>query len=189
MAPPLLVLASASPRRHELLARLGVPFVVAPADVDETPHPGEAPATYVARVAGDKARVAGERHPGAWIVAADTTVTVDGDILAKPEDEDDARRMLARLAGRAHQVLTGTHVLDPGGRPRARVVATEVILRPLSPAEIERHTASGDWRGKAGGYAAQGLSAAFITEIHGSYTNVVGLPLAEIALDLEALLA
>lgn len=184
---PRVTLASASPRRRDLLERLGLELTVAPADVDETPRPGETPEVYVARVAADKARVARGRAPGAWIVAADTTVTVDGDILGKPEDPAEARRMLVRLAGRSHRVLTGTIVVSPDGRERTRVVETEVVFRPLGEREVERYVASGEWEGKAGGYGAQGVAAGFITEIHGSYTNVVGLPLAEIAVDLEPL--
>jgi septum formation protein len=182
-----LILASASPRRRELLERLGLAFEVAPADVDETPRPGEAPDRYAARVAGDKARVARARVADAWILAADTTVVLDGDVLGKPDDAAHAARMLAALAGRAHQVMTAVCLERPDGRAARRVVVTDVIMRPLSAVEIARHTAAEEWRGKAGGYAAQGLAAAFITEIHGSYTNVVGLPLAEVALDLAEL--
>jgi septum formation protein len=185
---PKVVLASASPRRRELLARLGLAFEVAPADVDETPRAGEAPDVYVARVAADKAAVAVGRHPAVWIVAADTTVAVDGDILGKPEDDADARRMLERLGGRRHQVLTGTQVIDPAGRVSARVVETGVVFRALGAGAIDRYVASREWDGKAGAYGAQGLAAAFITEIHGSFTSVIGLPLAEIAIDLEPLL-
>jgi septum formation protein len=185
---PKVVLASASPRRREHHARLGLAFEVAPADVDETPRAGEAPDDYVARVAADKAAVAVGRHPAVRIVAADTTVAVDGDILGKPEDDADARRMLERLGGRRHQVLTGTQVIDPAGRVSARVVETGVVFRALGAGAIDRYVASREWDGKAGAYGAQGLAAAFITEIHGSFTSVIGLPLAEIAIDLEPLL-
>jgi septum formation protein len=183
-----LVLASASPRRRELLGRLGLELIVSPADVDETPFAGELPAPYVARVAAAKAEVARARHPGAWIVAADTTVAVDGRIFGKAADEREARAMLLEMAGRRHHVLTGTRVLLPDGRAVARVVDTEVVMRPLGAAEIDRYVASDEWHGKAGAYGAQGVAAAFITEIHGSYTNVIGLPLAEIAIDLEPIL-
>jgi septum formation protein len=182
-----LVLASASPRRRELLERLGVRFTVAPSDVDETPRPGEEAGAYVARIAEDKLRVARARHPDAWILSADTTVVLDGQILGKAESDAEATAMITALAGRAHQVMTGVCLERPDGRAARRVVVTEVVFRPLSAEEIARHTASGDWHGKAGAYGAQGLAAAFMTEVHGSYTNIVGLPLAEVAMDLAAL--
>lgn len=183
----ILVLASASPRRRELLERLAIPFEVDPADVDETVHPGETPRVYVARVADAKARAVVARRPEAWVLAADTTVVMGDDILGKPEDAAEARAMLVKLAGHRHLVLTATCLLRPGEEPHKRLVATEVAMRALDDGEIDGYVRSGEWQGRAGGYAAQGLAAAFIREIHGSYTSVVGLPLAEVALDLAAL--
>jgi septum formation protein len=173
-----LILASASPRRSELLARAGVAFAVAPMDVDETVGPGEPAPVYAARVAAAKADAARRLHPEAWVLAADTVVVAGAAILGKPADAADASRMLAELAGREHTVLTATVLDGPGGR-FAEVARTGVVFRPLDAAEIASYVAGGEWRGKAGGYAAQGQAAAFITAIRGSYTNVVGLPLAE----------
>ena len=184
-----LVLASASPRRQELLARLDLEFDLLPTEVDETPLPGEAPRVYVRRVAQAKAEAAHALRPDAWVLAADTTVVVDDEILGKPADGADAARMLERLSGRRHLVLTATCLLRPGEPTVRRLVATEVAMRALDAAEIDRYVASGEWHGKAGGYGAQGRAAAFIREINGSYTNVVGLPLAEIYLDLKPLQA
>ncbi len=179
-----MILASASPRRRELLARAGLVFDVVPADIDETPLPGEDPATYVARIArGKAAAVAGE-----CVIAADTTVTIDGLILAKAETEAEAIAMLARLSGRTHRVLTGYLVRGPGRSREARdvtsianLVATEVDMIDFDPAD---YVASGEWRGKAGAYAIQGVGAALVRAIRGSVTNVIGLPLVEILRDL-----
>jgi septum formation protein len=139
----------------------------------------------VARVAAAKAEGVAAGRPDAWVLAADTTVVVDGAILGKAADAAEATRMLSALAGRGHRVLTGTCLLAPDGMSFRRIVDTTVIFRPLDADEIARYIASGEWDGKAGAYGAQGLAAAFITEIHGSYTNVVGLPLAEVAVDLK----
>ena len=177
-APPRLVLASASPRRRELLARAGVPFTVASADLDETRRPGEPPRAYAERLAGEKARACAT--PGAWTLGADTVVILGDDILDKPPDEAGARAVLERLAGHTHVVVTACCLLAPDGRELRVTVETDVAMRRLSPAEIAAYVASGEWRGKAGGYAAQGIAAAFIPEIRGSYTNVVGLPLSEV---------
>jgi len=183
----VLVLASASPRRSELLERAGVRFEVLPSDVDESVLPGEAPRTYAARVAGAKAAAGRTQRPDAWVLAADTIVVVSDEILGKPIDAADAARMLGRLAGRRHTVMTATRLLGPDGATAERLVETEVVFRPLAAREIEGYVAGGEWRGKAGAYAAQGQAAAFISEVHGSYTNVVGLPLAETLVDLERL--
>lgn len=172
---PSLVLASASPRRADLLRGAGVEFVVDPADVDETPRAGETPAAYVARLAAAKAAVVGERHPGAVVLAADTTVDVDGTILEKPTDDADLRRMLRLLSGRAHLVHTG--VCFAGGDPV--VVTTAVTFVELSAADIDWYIATGDGVGKAGGYGIQGRAARFVERVDGSVTNVIGLPLAE----------
>jgi septum formation protein len=183
-----LVLASASPRRRELLERLGIPFDVEPADLDESSRPGEGPRVYATRIAEAKARAVATRRPGDWVLGADTIVVLGDDILGKPADAAEAGAMLGRLAGHRHLVYTATCLLRPGEEPLRRIMVTEVAMRAVEPDEVERYVASGDWHGKAGGYAAQGLAAAFIREIHGSYTNVVGLPLAEVALDLRPLL-
>jgi septum formation protein len=177
----LLVLASASPRRAELLAAAGYTFTVEPADVDETGHPGETPEDYVRRVATDKARAvaARRRQADAVVLAADTTVVVDGEILGKPADASDAARMLAALAGREHHVFTGVTALS-GGREVSEVVATRVRVLPLEPRDIEWYVATGEPMGKAGGYAIQGRASRFIDWIEGSWSNVVGLPLATV---------
>ncbi|HEY7372972.1 MAG TPA: Maf family protein [Polyangia bacterium] len=193
MADPVaadLVLASASPRRRELLEQLGLVLEVTPANVDETPHPGERPADYVRRVAAAKCdTVAGARGPelpAIPILAADTIVVVDGQILGQPVDETDARRMLAALAGRRHEVTTAYRI-SFAGRALERAVTTTVSFRSLRPAEIDAYVACGEWRGKAGGYAVQGRAGAFVPEMRGSHTNVIGLPVAEVLADLQAL--
>ena len=187
---PDLVLASASPRRRELLERVGLSLVVAAADVDESPLPGERPTDYVRRVAGAKCdAVAATRAasaPALAVLAADTTVVVAGEILGKPADADDARRMLGRLAGRRHEVATGYRIRF-ADKMVERTVTTLVVLRALAPAEVQAYVASEEWRGKAGGYAVQGIAGAFVTELRGSHTNVIGLPLAEVLADLQAM--
>ena len=203
-----MILASASPRRKELLERVGLRLQIRPADVDESLLPDEAPVAYVRRLAALKARTAQATLPkGALpapvVLGADTTVWVDDGgppILGKPTDAADARVMLARLQGRTHKVVTAYHLIAGAGgaptkvggaegpvRERGRAVETEVTFRPLSPAELEGYVASREWEGKAGGYAVQGLAAAFVRSVHGSYTNVVGLPLCEVIEDLDAL--
>jgi septum formation protein len=184
-----LILASASPRRRELLGRLGLHFEVVPAEVDESLRPGESPRVYASRIAEAKARAVAEQHPEAWVLGADTIVVVGEEILGKPENAEDAARMLGRLGGHRHLVYTATCLVRPGAEPLRRVIVTEVAMRHLESDDISRYLDSGEWHGKAGAYAAQGLAAAFIREIHGSYTNVVGLPLAEVAIDLKPLLS
>ncbi len=169
-----LVLASASPRRRELLERLGFQLEVRPADVDEDVLAGEAPAAYVARVAAAKA-AAVVRAPGQWVLAADTTVVIDDAILGKAATPPEAHAMLARLTGRTHQVLTAFVV--QGGVRRTALVTTEVAMIDFDVAD---YVASGEWRGKAGAYAIQGIGAALVREIRGSVTNVIGLPVAEV---------
>jgi septum formation protein len=183
-----LLLASASPRRRELLERVGVPLEVRPADIDEDPHPGEQPIPYVARIARDKA-VAVSRHPGQWVLAADTTVTIDGAILGKAATGDEAAAMLRQLSGRVHQVITAfTLVGDAEDAPfhHDGLVSTDVSMVALDEAAIADYVASQEWRGKAGAYAIQGIGAAFVRAVQGSVTNVIGLPLVEV---LEALRA
>jgi septum formation protein len=199
--PPLalvdLVLASASPRRRELLERMGLALLVLPADVDETPQAGERPADYVRRIAAAKCDLVAERiaagHEGAAgvpvglpILGADTTVIVEDRILGKPADMDDARAMLTLLAGRRHEVTTAYRIRS-GERAVDRAVTTLVAFRSLRPVELEAYLACGEWRGKAGAYAVQGIAGAFITELRGSHTNVIGLPVAELLADLQAL--
>ena len=182
-----LVLASASPRRRELLEQLGLILDLSPANVDETPLPGERPADYVKRVAAAKCdAVAQARTTDLPIVAADTIVIVDDQILGQPADEADARRMLLALAGRRHEVTTAYRIMFRG-RTLERSVTTTVSFRSLRQVEVDAYLASGEWRGKAGGYAVQGRAGAFATELRGSHTNVIGLPLAEVLADLQAL--
>ena len=176
-----LVLASASPRRAELLRTAGFTFEVRPADVDETPRPAEPPATYVLRVARDKALAAAGRVNGndAWILAADTVVVVDGRILGKPTGPADARRMLSMLSGVVHEVLTAV-VVRHAGSETSEVVSTRVRFTALSAAEIDWYVESGEPDGKAGAYAIQGLGSRFVDWIEGSWSNVVGLPVATV---------
>jgi septum formation protein len=171
-----LLLASRSPRRAELLASAGYTFDVAPADVDETPRPDEVPETYVARLAADKAEAVARTAADRLVLAADTVVAVDGELLGKPRDDGEAGAMLRRLSGRAHDVLTGVAVRLEG-RHADGVDTTRVEFRQLSPVEIARYVASGEPRDKAGAYAIQGGAADFVERIEGSYSNVVGLPL------------
>lgn len=175
-APPPLLLASASPRRRELLAALGVSFEVRPADVDESPRLGESPRVTAERLAAAKAGVVADAWPGALVLAADTVV-INGDRdLGKPRDEEENRRFLRELAGVRHTVVTAHH-LRWGDRQATVSVGTEVRLRELSDAEIERWVKSGEGLDKAGGYAIQDLGAALVADLNGCYTNVVGLSL------------
>jgi nucleoside triphosphate pyrophosphatase len=179
---PELVLASASPRRLELLRQIGiVPDVVDPADIDETPTKGELPAAHVVRLAEVKARTVRPRHPGAFILAADTVVACGRRILPKAEDEKTARACLTLLSGRRHRVYGGVAVMTPAGELAIRRVVSQVAFKRLSPDELDGYLKSGEWHGKAGGYAIQGRAAALIPWISGSYSNVVGLPLYETA--------
>ena len=182
----VLVLASASPRRRQLLAWLGVPFDVDEAELDERPEPREAAPDMVRRLACAKGIAVAARRGGVWLLAADTTVELDGAILGKPADDDQAAHMLTRLAGREHRVATGFALLGPDGAVRTvEVVVTRVTFRPLDARAISTYVASGEPGGKAGGYAIQGLGAGLIDRIEGSFTNVIGLPLLEVAHALE----
>lgn len=182
MTAPRLVLASASPRRLELLARLGVvPDCVDPADIDETPAKGERPEAYAARMAAEKARAVAERQPGAVVLAADTTVAVGRRILGKAGTEAEARAMLTLLSGRRHRVLTAVTVIDAQGRARHRLDRTLVAVKRLTPAEIAAYLRCGEWHGKAGGYAIQGRFEAHVRFLSGSFSGVMGLPLAAVA--------
>lgn len=178
-----LILASASPRRRDLLAGLGVRFTVRPVDVDETPRSGEEARAYVLRLAEEKATARIE--PGELVLAADTTVVLDGEILGKPADEAEAREMLERIAGREHTVLTGVALaqigalagVEPGDGVRTAVEETRVRMAPLTADEAAWYAATGETLDKAGSYAVQGLGAMFVEAVFGDYTNVVGLPL------------
>lgn len=172
------MLASASPRRAELLRAAGFAFDVHPAHVDERVLDHESPETYVRRVAEDKARVVGQQFRACVVLAADTSVVVDAHILGKPEDVEDARRMLRMLSGRTHEVMTAVSLAREDGALETRVETTTVEFAPLSEDEIAWYVASGEPMDKAGAYAIQGLASRFVTRIVGSYSNVVGLPVA-----------
>jgi septum formation protein len=177
---PVLRLASASPRRRQLLELIGVPHVVTPADIDETPLPDEPPNEYVLRLAREKAEAVWTLHVDLPVLAADTTVVIDGEILGKPESEDEAQYMLGKLSGRDHLVHTGVALWSDEHQLLFHT-ATQVCFAPLSPGEIHAYWESGEPRGKAGAYAIQGLGAVFVTGISGTYTGVMGLPLFETA--------
>lgn len=178
-AAPTIVLASGSPRRLELLRRIGIEPVVRPADVDETPHPGESPDELVARLARSKADAV-PRAADEVVVAADTVVVLDDEILGKPRDRNDAVAMLRKLSGRTHEVVTGVHVVANGSAANA-VERTAVAVRSLTAAEIAAYAATGEPDDKAGAYAIQGRASMFVTGVEGSDTNVIGLPLATTA--------
>lgn len=179
------MLASGSPRRAELLRMAGFEFDVDPADLDESALPDEAAEAYVLRVAREKARCIATRHaPRTLVLGADTTVVVDGEILGKPVDREDAARMLRRLSGRVHDVMTGV-VLLGSGVERSAVERTRVSFVALRPDQIAWYVATGEPDGKAGAYAIQGRAARFIDRIEGSWSNVVGLPIATVARLME----
>ncbi len=184
MTAPALTLASASPRRLSLLRRLGLEPRVLPARVEERRREGEDAEAYVLRVARDKA---GAVDAPGWVLAADTAVALGRDVLGKPGGRDEAREMLRRLSGREHRVTTGVCLLRPGGREAAaRTVTSRVVFREVPDDELEAYLDTGEWRDKAGSYAIQGIAAMFAAEVHGSVTNVVGLPLSEVVQDLRA---
>ena len=179
-SPPLLVLASASPRRRELLAQAGVtPDAIDPRDIDETPLKGETPRLAALRLAGEKARAAAAGHRGAFVLAADTVVAVGRRMLGKPSSHGEARAMLGLLSGRGHRVFTGVCLVSPDGRTASRVSETRVKFKRLGAGDLEALLASGEWRGAAGGYRIQGRAGACVISLIGSYTGVVGLPLYE----------
>jgi septum formation protein len=175
----VLVLASASPRRRELLILAGIPFDADPADVDERPLAGESARALVERLARLKASATARRHPDRPVLGADTVVVVDGDVLGKPVDLEDARRMLRRLSGRQHEVLTGL-ALVWRGEVHTHLERTAVWIRDLPEEELAWYVASGEPVDKAGAYAIQGLASRFVTRVDGSYPNVVGLPVAAV---------
>jgi septum formation protein len=179
-ARPPLILASASPRRLDLLAQIGLaPDLIDPAEIDETPLPGETARLLALRLARAKAAAVAERRAGAFVLAADTVVAVGRRLLGKPDDAADAAQMLALLSGRAHRVLTAVAVTGPKGRSAARLSETRVRFKRLTTTEIDGYLASGEWAGKAGAYGVQGRAGAFVIALNGSYTGIVGLPLYE----------
>lgn len=187
---PDLILASASPRRRDLLEGLGLALTILPVDIDESTRADEPARVYAARMAAEKCDAAVERlgSPPLAVLAADTIVSLGNEILGKPVDEGQAEIMLRRLAGHRHEVLTAYRI-RLGERRVERLVATFVTFRSLDAKEAVAYVASGEWRGKAGGYAIQGIAGCFATELRGSFSNVVGLPLAEVLADLRALQA
>jgi nucleoside triphosphate pyrophosphatase len=175
-----LVLASASPRRRELLAQIGiVPDAVAPAHLDETPLPDELPREHARRLADAKAKKVAAAEPGAFVLGADTVVACGRRIVPSPADAKEARRGLELLSGRRHRVFGAIALVAPDGKLASRLVETAVLMKRLTPDEIADYVASGEWQGRAGGYAIQGLAARFVKGVIGSYSNVVGLPLYE----------
>jgi septum formation protein len=175
-----LILASASPRRLDLLARIGVaPDAIDPADLDETPLKDEAPRAHAARLAREKALAVAARHHGSVVLAADTVVGAGRRILPKAEDEATAHACLTLLSGRRHHVFTAVAVVDATGTLRERLSDTRLSFALLTPAMIDAYLAGGEWRGKAGGYAIQGTAEAFVRDLAGSHSGVVGLPLFE----------
>jgi septum formation protein len=177
---PRLILASASPRRLELLARVGVtPDAVVPADIDESILKGELPRQHALRLANKKAMIVAAKEPDALVLAADTVVSVGRRILPKVEDEATLRACMKLLSGRRHRVLTGVALAVPGNGVRERLGETMIAMKRLSDEEIDYYASHGEWRGKAGGYALQGYGEVYVRHIAGSYSNVVGLPLAE----------
>ncbi len=182
-----LVLASASPRRLDLLARIGViPDAVIPAEIDESPAPGEAPPVYARRMAAEKAAAVHAIEPGSLVLAADTVVAVGRRILPKAETEAEARTALGLLSGRRHRVHSAVTLIDADGKARHRLSTSIVRFKRLSDADLDAYIASGEWHGKAGGYAIQGRAEALIQQMAGSHSGVVGLPLFEVRALLRA---
>ncbi len=182
------VLASGSPRRRDLLAQIGViPGAIDPPEIDEAPKRGELPGPYAKRMAEEKLAAARQRNPDVWLLTADTVVALGRRILPKAETSEEASWGLARLSGRRHQVIGAMAVQAPDGRRAFRQVITRVAMKRLTEAEIDAYLVSGEWSGKAGGYAIQGRAAAFIPWINGSYSNVVGLALVEASALLHGL--
>ncbi len=185
MGQPTLILASASPRRHELLARLGlVPDTVVPTDIDETPGKGELPREYALRMAREKAEAAAS--DGSFVLAGDTVVSAGRRILPKADNAETAQNCLALLSGRRHRVHSAIALRAPDGTIRGRLSETIVMFKRLEPKEIDAYIASGEWEGKAGGYAIQGIAEGLIKRIQGSHSGVVGLPLYETRVLLKA---
>lgn len=184
---PRLVLASGSPRRRELLAQIGVvPDVIDPADINEDVRLAELPKQYGERLAFEKAQAVASRHSSCLVLAADTVVSVGRRILPKAEDSDTARKCLQQLSGRRHKVATSMALVTPDGKARVKTVSSVVGFKRLTNQDIDWYIESGEWDGKAGGYAVQGLGASFVRFLSGSYSNVVGLPLFEVSGWFEA---
>ena len=185
---PEFILASASPRRVELLRQISiVPDHILPAEIEETPLKNEQPRELVARLAVAKAAAIAKDYPDAYVLAADTVVACGRRILPKAETADDARALLEMLSGRRHRVISGVFIFAPAGASSARAVETAVTFKRLSSAELDNYLASDEWRDKAGAYAIQGLAARFVCSLNGSYSNVVGLPLYETSQMLSGL--
>lgn len=181
-----LILASASPRRKQLLEQVGItPDEIIPADIDETPHKGELPKQHAERLAREKAQTIAAAHPNSYVLAADTVVGVGRRILPKAETAEQAKLCLELLSGRRHRVYTGSCVIAPGGKVLLRVPETIVKFKRLTHTEIQDYLASGEWRGAAGGYKIQGRAEGYIEFLRGSFSNVVGLPLYDVMRMLE----
>jgi septum formation protein len=179
------ILASASPRRQELLRSVGLKFKIIPAHVDENYSAGESPRQHVQRLSIDKAMVIAKKYPEAWVLGADTIVVIDGMILGKPKNKHQARKMLQKLSGREHKVFTGFTIAHVAAKIyKTKVIQSAVQFKTISPKEMDWYVSCDEPYDKAGGYAVQGKGACFIQSIRGSYTNVIGLPLCEV---LEAL--
>jgi septum formation protein len=176
--PAKLILASASPRRIDLLKQIHItPDDIIPADIDEAPHKDELPRAHALRLATEKAQAIAEKNPQSYILAADTVVACGRRILPKSEDEQTARKCLEQLSGRSHRIYGGIALITPDGKCISRIVETRVAFKKLSDTEIKTYLQSKEWQGVAGGYAIQGLAAAFVKTISGSYSNIVGLSL------------
>ncbi len=182
----MITLASSSPRRRHLLDMLGIPHEVIPADVDERPRDGEEPETMAVRLATEKARTVWERHPERPVLAADTVVVIDGEILNKPRDAAEAERMLATLAGRDHRVITAVALVQPTGEILQQCDVTRVWFRSLTPELIKAYVATGEPLDKAGGYGVQGVGAVLVERVEGDFFGVMGLPLRLVVALLEA---
>ena len=182
-----LILASASPRRQELLRSVGLKFKIIPAHINENYLAGESPRQHVKRLSIDKAMVIARKYPEAWVLGADTIVVIDGLILGKPENKTQARKMLQKLSGREHKVFTGFTIAHVAAEIyRTKVIQSAVQFKTISPKEMDWYVASDEPYDKAGGYAVQGQGAFFIKSIRGSYTNVIGLPLCEVLEELKS---
>ncbi|MGC8604387.1 MAG: Maf family protein [Desulfomonilaceae bacterium] len=184
-----LILASASPRRKELLESINVPFIVAPSEIEERPCDGETPQAYAQRLAEEKASDVARKYPGTWVLGADTIVVIDDQVLGKPSSVAEASQMLSTLAGRTHVVFTGYTIMNSLA-PEMKVVScarSEVFIRPLSQEEIAAYIRTCEPMDKAGAYAIQGVGAAIVEKVFGSYTNVVGLPLCEVTREFKRL--
>lgn len=176
----MLILASASPARKALLEAAGLtPDLILPADIDETPHKNEKPTAYVQRLAEEKALTIQKLHPNAYIIAADTIAVMGARIIGKAASRAEAEKIITRFSGRRHKVLTGLCILSPDGKKSVRLVSSAVKCRMVQPTEIQAYLDSGEWEGKSGCYGLQGRASAFIASITGSYTSIIGLPIAE----------